>query len=248
MVGILILVLAVAFVFSMVGMGGGQVYTPAFYWMGMEVSTQAVPLALWLNFSTQVAAGVNYWRHGLVRVHAGLPIIGGLVVFAPLGALVSHRVPEEVILFIFATMTLAAVIQTLFGWKPKRPPYRQTELVVIGITVGAVVGFLSGMVGRGGGSLIVPVLLLLGLEARNAAATSSFAVAFSALAGFLGHLGSGSLEIPPVWLAVFTAAALVSGFAGSRVMARRLRSGAVKWIFAALLLAVAVRLYWDVFT
>lgn len=247
-VAILGLVLGVSFIFSMVGLGGAQVYTPVFYWMGMKVSTQAVPLALWLNFCTNIAAAVNYWRHGLIRFHSGLPIIGGLIVFAPLGAVLSHRVPERVILFLFATMTLAAVVHTIGGWKPKKSEYRRSELLVIGLAVGAVIGFLGGMIGRGGGSWIVPTLLLLGLEPKNAAATSSFAAGFSALAGFLGHLGAGGLGTAPTWFAAFTATAVLAALAGSRIMARRLDSGKVRRLFAVVLLGVAVKLYWDVFT
>ncbi len=248
MFAILALVLGVSFFFSMAGMGGGQAYTPAFFWMGMDVRNQAVPLALWLSFATQSTAAVNYWRHGLVRIRTGIPIVVGLIGFAPLGAIYSHRVPDRVILFLFASMTLAAIIQTLSGWKPRGAAgYRRAELIVIGLIVGAGVGFLGGMIGRSGGSVLVPILLLLGFEPKNAAATSSFSATFCALTGFLGHVSTQHLQIAPLWLAVFTAAAMLGAFAGSRAMAERMRGTRVKRLFVILLFGIAVKLYWDVF-
>jgi len=244
---ILGLILLVAFLFSMVGMGGGQVYTPACYWLGLDLRTQAVPLALWLSFTTQSTAAATYWRHGLVKFRAGLPIVGGLIVFAPVGAVFAHHVSDTVILFLFATMTLVAVAVTLTRWRPKKSALNPTGLLLIGVFVGALVGFLAGMVGRGGGSLIVPVLLLLSFEPKNAAATSSFAAAFSALAGFLGHLSAGGLPVSPLWFAVFTAAAMAAALAGSRTMARRLDSRKVRRLFAIVLLGIAAKLYWEIF-
>ena len=248
MLAILSLVLGVAFVFSMVGLGGAQVYTPTFYWMGMDVRTQAVPLALWLNFATQITAGVNYWRHGLVKFRAALPMIAGLIVFAPIGAMVSHRVPDSVILFLFATMTLAAAVQSLSGWKPRGGEYRRAKLAVIGLVVGGGTGFLGGMIGRGGGSLLVPILLLMGFDPKHAAATSAFAGGFSALAGFLGHLGATGLGVTWGWFAAFTAAAMLAAFGGSRTMAGHLDAGRVRRLFSILLLGIATKLYWDVFS
>ncbi len=232
----------------MAGMGGGQAYTPAFFWMGMDVRDQAVPLALWLSFATQITAAANYWRHGLVRIRTGIPIVVGLIAFAPLGAVYSHRVSDKVILFLFATMTVAAIVQTLSGWQPRKGAgYRRAEMIVIGLIVGAGVGFLGGMIGRSGGSILVPILLLLGFEPKQAAATSSFSATFCALTGFLGHVSTQHLQIAPLWLAVFTTAAMLGAFAGSRTMASRLRGSKVKRLFTVLLLGIAVKLYWDIF-
>ena len=49
-------------------------------------------------------------------------------------------------------------------------------LVIVGMIVGLIVGLLSGMFGIGGGTVIVPVLVWLGLSQRHAAATSMLAI------------------------------------------------------------------------
>jgi uncharacterized membrane protein YfcA len=247
MIPVLGLVLLVAFIFSMLGLGGAQVYAPAFYWLGLDLRTQAVPLALWVSFSSQSAAAVSYWRHGLVQFQAGLPIIGGLILFAPLGALLSHRTPERVILFLFATITMAALVQILVGWRPGGRRRSRLTLIIIGIVGGSAIGFLCGMVGRGGGSLIVPMLLLLGFDPKRAAATSSFGACFSSLAGFMGHVGTAGLRVEPLSFAAVTLCAIAAALAGSRAMARRLDSRRVKCFFAVVLLGIALMLYWEVF-
>jgi len=241
------LVLFVAFVFPMLGMGGGQLYTPAFYWLGLDLRTEAIPLALWLSFSSQSAAALNYWRHGLVQFRAGLPITAGLVIFAPVGAVVGHHAPEKVILFLFASMTVAALLQISIRWRPAARSLSHPALVVSSLLGGAAIGFLAGMVGRGGGSLVVPLLILMGLNAKRAAATSSLAVCASSLTGFLSHLAiTGSAPLVH-WFALLTAAAVAAAFAGSRHMAQRLRGGAVRRLFTVALAGVAAKLYWDVF-
>jgi hypothetical protein len=241
------LVLFVAFVFPMLGMGGGQVYTPVFYWLGLNLQTQAIPLALWLSFSSQLAAAVSYWRHDLIQFRTALPIVVGLVCCAPVGALVSHHTSDKIILFLFATMTVVALLQTLTARRAEDVSGPRRRSVLAALAGGATIGFLAGMVGRGGGSLVVPMLLLLGLDPRRAAATSSFAICFSSLSGFLSHLAIAGPALPAPWLAVLTAAAVAAAFAGSRYMARRLRSRTVRRLFAVALGGVAAKLYWDVF-
>ena len=248
MTALLALVLLVAFLFPMLGMGGGQIYTPAFYWLGLDLRTEAVPLALWLSFCSQSAAALSYWRHGLVQFRPGLPVAAGLIIFAPVGAVVSHRTPEKTILFLFATMTVAALLQTSIGWRPGEGARSRPRLMVASLLGGAAIGFLAGMVGRGGGSVVVPLLLLLGLDPKHAAATSSFAVCFSGLAGFLGHLGVAGQAVPPGWFAGFTLVAAVAALAGSRLMARRLEGRTVKRLFSIVLAGVAAKLYWDALT
>jgi len=98
-----------------------------------------------------------------------------LLISAPIGATFTGVVSDKVILFTFAVITTIGVAQSLIEWKPKEE-YSTKAKVIISILVGASVGFVGGMVGRGGGSLILPALLILGLKHRNAAAISVFCV------------------------------------------------------------------------
>ncbi|HHH41374.1 MAG TPA: sulfite exporter TauE/SafE family protein, partial [Chloroflexi bacterium] len=91
---------------------------------------------------------------------------------------------------------------------------------------------------RGGGSFVVPLLYIVGLEAKNAAATSAFVVTCSGLSSFISHLATAAQPRWGVWVATVVAVFLGSQL-GSRVMAGRLKSRAVKRIFGGVLLGVA---------
>lgn len=110
----------------------------------------------------------------------------------------------------------------MIGWKPKEEYSTKTK-VIISILVGASVGFVGGMVGRGGGSLILPALLILGLKHRNAAAISVFCVNAGVFVSFIVHASLGHIVIDAPWFLALTVIALLGAFFGSRLMTRRFK-------------------------
>lgn len=109
-----------------------------------------------------------------------------------------------------------------------------------GILVGALAGFLAGLFGVGGGILIVPGLVFLGMRQRLAHGTSLAAIAPIAAAGVVGFWLDGSIDWPVA--AVLTVAASVGAVIGTRAL-QRLEGRALRIGFAVLLVATAVRLF-----
>jgi hypothetical protein len=97
---------------------------------------------------------------------------------------------------------------------------------------------VAGLIGRGGGSFIVPLFYLTGLEAKVAAATSAPIVTCSGLSSFISHLATAARPQWPVWIACVLAV-LLGSQTGSRLMAGRMESRAVKIVFGWTLLGVA---------
>jgi uncharacterized membrane protein YfcA len=101
------------------------------------------------------------------------------------------------------------------------PPVRGTDPGARGVafivSTGIALGFLTGVMGVGGGFLIVPALvLLLGLDMKQAVGTSLGAIALNAASGFVGYLGQVTMDWPLILgfsavasIGVFTGAALV---------------------------------------
>jgi uncharacterized membrane protein YfcA len=56
----------IAFVFSMLGMGGSQLYIPILFWLGMDFKTEAIPLGMLLNVVNSSSAAITYSRKRLV--------------------------------------------------------------------------------------------------------------------------------------------------------------------------------------
>lgn len=109
--------------------------------------------------------------------------------------------------------------------------------IIVLIVVGMLVGVLSGTFGIGGGTVIVPALVWLGLSQRNAAATSMLAIVPTAISGVVSYAAGGNVD----WLA---AALLFCGmFVGGQVgswLLSRLPELVLRWIFVAFLVFVVI--------
>lgn len=117
---------------------------------------------------------------------------------------------------------------------PARLPWLRLTIV------GAAGGLLSGAFGVGGGVLMVPLLITFAhMDQRRAATTSLAAIVPAAVAGSITYLANGEIDL----LAVLFVA--IGGIIGSWMgawLVRRLPLGWLRWLFIALLIAVAVRL------
>ena len=229
---------AIAFVFSMLGMGGSQLYIPILMWMGMDFKTEAVPLGMLLNVISSGTAAVTYGRKGLIAWGVAIPFAIAMIVFAPLGVWLNVQLPVKPLLVFFALFTAAAGVLMLSGWKPSRGNLSPRGRVVMGLTAGAGLGIIAGMIGRGGGSFAVPLLYMAGLNAQAAAATSALVVTASGVSSVISHIATAAQPDWVIWLSCVVAVFLGSSF-GSRVMATRLKPRSVKIVFGVLLLGVA---------
>ncbi len=237
--------LVISFVFSMLGMGGSQLYIPILYWLGMNFKHEAIPLGLLLNVVTSASAAVTYYRHGLIRIRLAIPFAITMVICAPIGAFINFQVSTKLVILVFALFTLAGSILAATNWKPKKKVESKKAEIILGITAGSILGLVVGFAGRGGGAMVVPVLLMSGLEAKAAAATSSFIITCAAISGLLGHLPEAHFY--PLLTILTVAAVLIGSQAGSRLMAGKMKPKGVRYVFAGVLFLVAVLLLKDVF-
>ncbi|HEX6208234.1 MAG TPA: sulfite exporter TauE/SafE family protein [Actinomycetota bacterium] len=111
------------------------------------------------------------------------------------------------------------------------------------VVVGVASGFLAGLFGVGGGILIVPGLVFLGMRQRPAHGTSLAAIIPIAAAGIVGFWIEGSVDWPVA--AVITVGAATGAFLGT-IALQRLEGRALRLGFAVLLLATAARLFLEV--
>lgn len=108
------------------------------------------------------------------------------------------------------------------------------------LLIGLVAGFFSALFGVGGGIVIVPLLLLAGgFELRSATATSLAAIGITATAGTIIYVAHG--DVRPVYAALVGIPATV-GALGGTTLQQRLPVRTLSYLFAALLVAIAIRM------
>lgn len=109
--------------------------------------------------------------------------------------------------------------------------------IIVLIVVGMLVGVLSGMFGIGGGTVIVPALVWLGLSQRNAAATSTLAIVPTSISGVVSYATGRHVD----WLAavLLFCGMFVGGQIGSWLLSR-LPELVLRWIFVAFLVFVVI--------
>jgi uncharacterized protein len=109
------------------------------------------------------------------------------------------------------------------------------------VLIGLVAGFFSAMFGVGGGTVIVPLLLLLcAWPAQAATATSLAAIGLTAVSGVIAYALHGDVDVAYAALVGVPAAASVGV---ATAVQQRLRTRTIELLFAAFLVAVAVWLF-----
>ena len=229
-------------VLTIAGVGAAFILIPVFIALGLEVHA-AMATALLLNAVALAVASVRNARRGFIDYRTGLPILLVAAALSPLGAWVSQGLDRRTLLALFVLFLLFAAAMML------RPPTRSRSdrpsarrAALFGSAVGAVAGFVGGLLGVGGGNIIAPALVTAGVEPRRASATTSFAVVFSSLAGFLGHASLSGMD--PQIIGITAGGSAAGALLGSYLMTDRLKGPQVRTVLGVVLLAVAVKMGW----
>ena len=140
-------------------------------------------------------ASVNFVRKRLVVWNVAVPILVVATALSPVGAYVSQGLDRTVLLWLFiAFLVFAALMMLFYRPHPRKAVGSRALLLGLGGGVGGFAGFLGGLLGVGGGNIVVPALVALGFDPKQASASTSVVVIFSSLAGFLGHASLAGLD------------------------------------------------------
>ncbi|WP_020588281.1 sulfite exporter TauE/SafE family protein [Desulfobacter curvatus] len=247
LIAITLIILALSFIFAMLGLGGAMLYIPVFHWFSFDFKSVAIPTGLLLNGITALSASVYYLKEKMVDVRGAVPLIISSFIAAPLGAYFTRMVSTDILILLFAAAMLFTGEKMLISsGQPEK-----TEMMPIGkrMTImgvaGFFIGFIAGLLGVGGGFLFVPMMIAMGYQTKIAAATSAFVVIFSSFSGFAGHVAEGHFD----WtLMVVTSIAVIIGSqVGAKVMKEKMKAKWIKQMFAIVLLGVAAKLIWKLY-
>ncbi len=245
---------ALAFVFSMLGLGGGVVYVPLLVLMGLTVkeasviSLFAIALASSTAFATYLRSGRFDWKLAAV-------IDPPTDVMAFIGGFYANLIDEELLIAVLVALVWAAGVLMLrrplkrsstapASWFTWRREFRGEVYFVnvpLTCTLTGLIGFFVGMVGITGGIFKVPIMVLAcGVPMDVAVGTSSGMVLLTALSALIGHLATASYVDWSV-VASVGLACLLGGAAGARVALKTERA-VLRRLYGALMFALAVAL------
>ena len=206
------LFLLIAFIYSSVGLGGGSSYTALMAIFG--INYQIIPTtSLTMNLIVTFISMIHFWKNGHGRLNLIIPF---LVTSIPMTFVAgSLDVPEIFFkLFLLATLILVAVriyiINDLKIWIQ----LINTQKWIFILTIGAILGFIAGAVGIGGGIYLVPLIIMFGLGTeKEAAAAGAMFIWVNSLVGVIARSQIGTFDLQ--FILPLTIAVLIGGFGGS---------------------------------
>ncbi len=235
-----LLAFGLSFIFALGGIGAAVALVPVLHWYGLPLLT-AKTTGLLTNTLSMTGASIDNIRHKRLDFRLGLPIIISSFLFAPIGAWSSHFIPKTVILAIFTLFLLFSGVMLIFFRASKfEDQFRSDCPVLAPAVIGIVAGYISGLLGVGGGGLIAPLMIMLGFNPKKVAVITAFVVPFSSLSGLVTYLAMGHTDL--LLLIPAAIAAYLGGSLGTKIMHARLKPGTVKKFLGALLLILALKM------
>jgi len=219
--------------------GGGSILTvPLLAYVGGLDAKAAIATSLLVVAVTSAVGAVSHARAGRVDWRTALTFAAAGMAGAFLGGVTSKFIPGSALLVAFAAVMITAGVAMLRGRSEHKPTGRATRLPLVKIAAeGLVVGFVTGLIGAGGGFLVVPALVMLaGLAMPVAIGTSLVVIALNSAAGLAGHLTSGHID----WrLAGAVTAAAVAGALIGSLLTGRVKPDVLRQAFGWFVLVMA---------
>jgi len=233
------LTLGLSTLFAMGGVGSAIVLVPIFNMLGLPLNLSKA-IGLFINSSSTITASIMNFFRGVLDIKFALPLIAAILIATPIGAWSSQFVPVVVVKWILVAFLIVAASLLLYTKRETKVVYDKAWILFL---IGFVVGIISGMIGVGGGALIMPLLILLGFDAKKAAYAVSFVIPFSSLGAFFTYLSFVKMD----WLLLgtVTIAAIIGGYLGDKIMHYRLTPAQVKKLIAVLLLLLATKMIYS---
>jgi len=229
-------ILVIAFLYSSVGHAGASGYIAVMALFGLAPSV-IKPSALILNILVASIASWQFWKAGYFSWNLFLPFAITSVPFAFIGGYVS--LPAQVFKIIVGVVLLYSAFR--FSVTPKAEEEPRAPEKTTAFSVGAGLGFLSGLTGVGGGIFLTPLLILMKwAKTKNAAAVSALFILVNSISGLAGNIASAR-ELP-AFTVPLALSAVAGGTAGSYLGSRRFSTDVIKKLLAVVLLIAGVKL------
>ena len=235
---LLILLLIVAFLYASVGHGGASGYLALMSLFAFPI-TFMKPTALVLNILVSGISFYFYYREKKFDCRLFYPFAIASVPFSFLGGCLT--IETHIYKIILATVLLFAVAR-LIGLFGKQKGELKPINIPLALLVGAIIGFLSGLIGIGGGIILSPVIILLGwADIKKSAAVSALFIFVNSISGLFGFVSKGgTLPVSSLSLIVVV---LIGGILGGYFGSKKMNTQLLRSVLALVLLIAIFKLY-----
>jgi uncharacterized membrane protein YfcA len=231
----------IAMIYSSVGFGGGSSYLAILATLTALAPDELRPIALVCNIVVVTAGTIIFYREGHIDIKKCWPFLVASIPAAYIGGYL--KISDRTFFILLGTSLVIAAIFLMI--QPEKLTPRKSESAVLNATLGGGIGFLSGLVGIGGGIFLSPALHIIKWDdARRISALASMYILVNSISGLAGQL-SRNAQINFGYILPLAFAVFAGGQVGSRLGARRFNPIYIKRITAALVFIAGVNVLKD---
>ena len=242
-----ILFLVTAILYSSVGFGGGSTYIALLLIWGVPYFIFPV-IALSCNIIVVSGNCFNYIRAGNLNLKLLIPYLIGSIPLAYIGgSLPTEKRLFEILLFLVLAIAGVLLLFNFNSYDDKEKSYRKIP-IVISILIGTVLGFISGVVGIGGGIFLSPILFLIRAgKPKYIVTTASLFILINSISGIIGQLTKNDVLVEVLNYWYLLAAVLIGGQVGNFLNLIIFSTRIIALTTAFLVLFVSIRMGFRIF-
>lgn len=244
---------------TLIGAGGGFILVPVLLILYPQESPKTIAaISLAVVFFNALSGSWAYMRMSRIDYRSGLLFAAATIPGAIAGALTTDYIPRKAFNIVFGVLMLGAAAYLFLQRTTKMPSTSNanswcmtrclvekdgTEHVFSydlrrGMFISLVAGYVSSLLGIGGGIIHVPALVsLLGFPVHIATATSHFILVIMALTGTIVHIANGSFSHGGFWRTTFLSIGVLFGAQVGAMLSSRVQG---RWIIRSLAVAIGL--------
>ena len=242
-----ILFFVTAILYSSVGFGGGSTYLALLFIWGTPYFIFPL-IALSCNIVVVSGNCFNYIRAGNLNLKLLIPYLIGSIPLAFIGGSLSiEKKIFEILLFVVLAIAGLLLLFNFKSYEDNEKDCRKIP-VTISILIGGILGFISGVVGIGGGIFLSPILFLIKAgRPKHIVTSASLFILTNSLSGIIGQLTKNSVlsEIQNYWFLLL--AVLIGGQLGNFLNLKIFPTRVLALVTSCLVLFVAIRMGYKLF-
>ncbi len=237
-----ILFFVTAILYASVGFGGGSTYLALM--LIWDIPYYIFPvIALICNIFVVSGNSFNYIKAGNLNLKLLLPYLVGSIPLAFFGgSLQIDKSLFEIFLFIVLTLAGTMLLINFKSYDDNESTYRNVP-IFISILIGAILGFVSGVVGVGGGIFLSPILFLIkAAKPKHIVTAASLFIFINSISGVIGQLTKNIVlsDISNYWHLFLVV--IIGGHIGNYLNLKIFQTRFLALITSVLVLFVAIRI------